>query len=204
MMKKIQNSKPISWFANALIPLFSRLPVLWIGLLFIIASIPLLYAAVEPSVWSVYAVLIFILFIYGVWTEKVDSNFKKSPLLIFSLGLFFVYTLFQSLPIPAGTVSFLNPFQHHVLEQSSFLLNESSSWYSISYIYSASLARWIFLLSLFFFFWMLCKYLTQTENLVTLVGVISRSSFDPVPVRAFTGNDTDQYALFCGVDGNRD
>ncbi len=154
--------------------------------------------------WSVYAVLIFILFIYGVWTEKVDSNFKKSPLLIFSLGLFFVYTLFQSLPIPAGTVSFLNPFQHHVLEQSSFLLNESSSWYSISYIHSASLARWIFLLSLFFFFWMLCKYLTQTENLVTLVGVISRSSFDPVPVRAFTGNDTDQYALFCGVDGNRD
>jgi O-antigen ligase len=142
------------------------------GLLFIIATIPLPYASVQPVVWSVYAGLIFFLFIYGLWCDKLDFQFTKSPLLIFSLGLFMVYTLLQVVPLPVGVLRFLNPFQYRVIQQSAFLLGESSSWHSISYVSSASFAWWIFLLSLFLFFGLLRSYLASSRNLIVLVGII--------------------------------
>jgi O-antigen ligase len=142
------------------------------GLLFIIATVPLPYASVQPIVWPFYAILIFFLFIYGLWSDKLDFQFIKSPLLIFSLGLFFVYTLLQVVPLPLGFLRFLNPFQHHVVQQSTVLLGESSHWHTLSYVPSASFAWWIFLLSLFIFFGILHPYMASSRNLIMVTGVM--------------------------------
>jgi O-antigen ligase len=142
------------------------------GLLFIIATVPLPYASVQPVVWPIYTGLIFFLFIYGLWSDKLDFQFIKSPLLIFSLGLFFVYTLLQVVPLPLGFLRFLNPFQHHVVQQSTVLLGESSPWHTLSYVPSASFAWWIFLVSLFIFFGILHAYMTSSRNLMVVTGVM--------------------------------
>jgi O-antigen ligase len=142
------------------------------GLLVIIATIPLPYASVQPVVWSVYAALIFFMFIYGLWCNNLDFRFAKSPLPLFSLGFFFVFTLFQVVPIPLGFLRILNPFQYNVLEKSTVLLGDFSSWHSISYLSSASFAWWIFLLSLFLFFGLLQPHLTSSRNLVPVIGVM--------------------------------
>jgi O-antigen ligase len=142
------------------------------GLLVIIATIPLLYASVQPAVWSVYAALIFFMFIYGLWCNKLDFRFAKSPLPLFSLGLFFVFTLFQVVPIPPGFLRIVSPFHFNVLEKSAVFLGDLSSWHSISYVSSASFAWWIFLLSLFLFFGLLQSHLKSSRNLVPVVGVM--------------------------------
>jgi O-antigen ligase len=142
------------------------------GLLFVIATVPLPYASVQPIVWSIYSGLIFLLFIYGLWFNKLDFQFIKSPLLIFSLGLFFVHTLLQVVPLPLGFLRFLNPFQHHVFQQSVVLLDKSPHWHTLSYVPSASFAWWIFLMSLFIFFGILHAHLANSRNLMVVTGVM--------------------------------
>ena len=141
-------------------------------LLFIIATIPLPYASVQPTAWTLYVALIFLLFVYGLWRDKLDFRFIKSPRLIFSLGLFFIYTIFQIVPIPVGFLRFLSPFHYNIIEQSEVLLGESHLWHSLSYIPSASFAWWIWLLSLFLFFVILRLHLASSRNLVTLIYVM--------------------------------
>ena len=79
------------------------------------------------------------------------------------------YTLFQTVPLPATFLKFLNPFQYQVVVKGSVLLGEISPWHSLSYVPTASFARWIFLLSLLFFFGMLRGYVKDARNLVPVV-----------------------------------
>ncbi len=141
-------------------------------LLFIIATIPLPYASVQPVIWTAFAALIFFLFIYGLWRDQLDFRFMKSSWLIFSPGLFFIYTLIQAIPIPVEFLRFLNPFQYHVVVQTSVLLEENITWHSLSYVSSASFAWWIWLLSLFLFFRILSAYIANPRILVQVVAVM--------------------------------
>jgi hypothetical protein len=143
----------------------------------IIATIPLVFGAVQPVVWSVYAGLMVCFFLVEWWREKIDFGFLRSPALIFSGGIFGIYTLLQAVPLPAGLLRHLSPFQYQVLEQASVLLGHGLGWQSLSYIWRASIAWWMFLFSLFLFFGILQAYVRRRHNLQIVVGVMLGVAF---------------------------
>ena len=62
---------------------------------FIIVTIPLLFAAVQPWAWSVYSVLIFAAFLHLLWQGKNQPSWVPNNIVIFSVVVFFVVTLNQ-------------------------------------------------------------------------------------------------------------
>jgi len=142
------------------------------GLIFIVATIPLIFAAVQSHVWSSYAGLIFILFSLKIWKNDFAPQPLKNKFFFYLILLFFTYTLFQILPIPPVALNFLSPFQNQVLQQSSNLLNNPPPWHSLSYVPIASFAWWLFLFSLCLFFLLLKNHLDSQEQIIRITGVM--------------------------------
>ena len=61
--------------------------------LFIIGTIPILFAAVEPWVWSVYALLMIFLYILSLWIMPDPFTLLRISGLKTTLGVFFIWTL---------------------------------------------------------------------------------------------------------------
>ncbi|RJP36487.1 MAG: O-antigen ligase domain-containing protein [Desulfobacteraceae bacterium] len=146
------------------------------GLLMIIITIPLLFAAVQPWMWTLYAALIIVLYIFHTWGETKHSPAPAGSgnrrMFLFSAGLFYAYALLQCLPLPASLLGMLSPYRRHLLDSSEQLLNQPAAFQSISYVPAASFSWWIFLLSLWLFFLLLKGRLTRREHLMTLVVAI--------------------------------
>lgn len=90
----------------------------------------------------------------------------------FTVGLFFVVTFFQCLPLPPRILSFLSPFRDQLLEKSCMLIDRPISWQAISYSPLSSLSWWAFLLSLLFFFLVLRECFNSRRNLRFTLWVI--------------------------------
>ena len=116
---------------------------------FIVGTIPILFAAVQPWIWSFYTAVIACAFLISLWQNQNSSVWKPAKIYIFSVGLFFGVTLLQSLPLSAAVVSLLSPFRYEVLTQAAGILGSSVSWPTLSYAPLTSLAWWTFLLGLF-------------------------------------------------------
>lgn len=142
------------------------------ALIFIIATIPLLFGAVQPPVWSIYAGMMFCVFIFDMWRDALDFGFIRNPWFMSSVGLFFIFTLLQAIPLPGSLLKILDPVSYQVLAQSSALLGENFSWHAIAGVPTASMAWWIFLFGVLLFFGLLRSYLADTRNLMTVVGVM--------------------------------
>jgi len=139
---------------------------------FIVATIPILFAAVQPWIWSVYTVCIFAAFLIILWQNRDKQIWIQSKIFIVFLGLFFAVTLFQSLPLPSSVLSFLSPFRYDLLSRSSTITGVPVSWHSISYSLRNSFAWWIFLLSLMLFFFAFKKCFASSRNLRLLVYIL--------------------------------
>ena len=66
---------------------------------FVIATIPLLFAAVQPWVWSVYCVLIFTAFLFILWQGGSKRVWVPNKIFIYTAAFFFIITLSQYLPL---------------------------------------------------------------------------------------------------------
>jgi len=137
-----------------------------------------LFAAVQPWVWSFYTVCIIAAFLILFWQNpKKNMLWTQSRLFLFTVGLFFVVTLVQCLPISSSILSFLCPFRYDLLTQSNAIIGTSISWHTLSYSPLSSLAWWIFLLSLYMFFLVCqecCASQSQLKFLIwILLGVAS-------------------------------
>ncbi|MBW2573815.1 MAG: O-antigen ligase family protein, partial [Deltaproteobacteria bacterium] len=139
---------------------------------FIVATIPILFAAVQPWIWSFYTVCIFAAFLILLWQNRDKQIWIQSKNFIVFLGLFFAVTLFQSLPLPFSILSFLSPFRHKVLTQSSAIINSSVAWNTLSYSSRSSLAWWTFLLSLLMFFLVFRQTFTSSRYLKLLIYIL--------------------------------
>ena len=102
-------------------------------ILFVVGTIPLLFAAVQPWVWSVYTFLIFAAFLLLLWQDKNRRSWMPNRAVIFTVVAFFIVTLLQYLPLPSSILALLSPFQHEALASSNSLLNNSLSWNTLSY-----------------------------------------------------------------------
>jgi O-antigen ligase len=139
---------------------------------FIVATIPILFAAVQPWIWSFYTVCIFAAFLILLWQNRDKQIWIQSKNFIVFLGLFFAVTLFQSLPLPFSILSFLSPFRHEVLIQSIAIINSSVAWNTLSYSSRSSLAWWTFLLSLLMFFLVFRQTFTSSRYLKLLIYIL--------------------------------
>ncbi len=144
-----------------------------IGMVGIIVTIPLVFGAVQPVVWSFYAGLMICFFSVEWLRGKIDFRFLYNPLLFFSAGLFLIYSLLQIIPIPQSMMSFLSPFQQQVYEYSHILTGNTMKWRPLSYVWRDSLAWWIFLVGLLLFGQLLKEYISKTKNLVIVVGAMA-------------------------------
>ncbi|MBW2605455.1 MAG: O-antigen ligase family protein [Deltaproteobacteria bacterium] len=144
---------------------------------FIVATIPVLFAAVQPWVWSFYTACIVLAFLILLWQNKDGRIWKPPGMFIFSAGLFFAVTLCQSLPLPGSVLSFLSPFRYRVLEQSRAIIGNPSDLATLSYDPPASLAWWVFLLGLFLFFLVFRKNFTSDRNLKILILILLAVAF---------------------------
>ena len=152
---------------------------------FIVATIPVLFAAVQPWVWSFYTactVLAFlILFLQKpggqVWQNKEGRIWHPPNIFIFTVGVFFVVTLCQILPLPESVLSFLSPFRFKILTQVRSIIGDPSGIATLSYAPLTSLAWWIFLLSLFLFFLVFQKNFIFDRDLKILIKILLGVAF---------------------------
>ena len=139
---------------------------------FIIATIPVLFAAVHAWIWSFYTVCIFTAFLILFWQTRINTSGMRNKIYIVALGVFFWVCLVQCLPLPSFILSFLSPFRHEVLTQSRTIIHGSVGWQSISYSSLRSLAWWTFLLSLLLFFLVFRKTVTAPRQLKLLMYIL--------------------------------
>ena len=139
----------------------------------VITTMPLLFGAVQPVVWSLYAAALFALFAAAVWRGgRIDPGLARSPWLLFSAGVFFVYTMVQVVPLPAGLAAHLSPLRHGVTVQAAGLLGAETGWHACSYLPATAFARWIFLLGLLLFAGTLRVHLAGAGRLAALVALL--------------------------------
>ncbi|MCF8111928.1 MAG: hypothetical protein K9J85_10620 [Desulfobacteraceae bacterium] len=67
---------------------------------FVVATAPLVFGAVQPVVWGVYAAVMVCGFLVLWWKREVDFGFLKSPWVALTAGAFLVFTLVQVVPLP--------------------------------------------------------------------------------------------------------
>ena len=143
----------------------------------IVATIPVLFAAVQPWIWSFYTACIVMAFLILLWQDKEDRVWHPPGIVIFTVGLFFVVTLFQSLPLPGSVLSLLSPFRFRVLTQSRAIIGIPNELSTLSYAPLASLAWWIFLLGLFLFFLVFRKAVISDKYLKILIWILLGVAF---------------------------
>jgi len=139
---------------------------------FIIATIPLLFAAVQPWVWSVYSVIIFTAFLITLWQGGSPRVLVLNKVFIFTIVFFFIITLCQYIAFPQFILSILSPFRLDALLSSTELINHPLSWVPLSYSPLYSFTWWIFLLSAFLFFFVLREFCGSRKSLKLLVGIM--------------------------------
>jgi O-antigen ligase len=154
-------------------------------LFFIVATIPILFAAVQPWIWSFYTACIFAAFLIlflqktggQVWQNRESRLWQPPKIFIFTVGLFFVVTLFQSLPLPESVLSLLSPFRYRILAQSRAIIGNPDDLATLSYDPLTSLAWWLFLLGLFLFFLVFRKTFISDRNLKILIWILMGVAF---------------------------
>jgi O-antigen ligase len=144
---------------------------------FIVATIPVLFAAVQPWIWSFYTACMVLAFLILLWQKKEGRVWHPPRIFIFTVGLFFVVTLFQSLPLSESFLSFLSPFRFRVLAQSRAIIGNPSDLATLSYAPLTSLAWWTFMLGLFLFFLVFQKNFTSNRDLKILIRILLGVAF---------------------------
>jgi O-antigen ligase len=146
--------------------------IVYIVILIVTGTVPFIFAAVQPWVWSFYVAVIFAGFIYVMWAGGISFKLTGHKIFVFSVGFFFLYTLFQCIPLPNEILKALSPYRHALLQKSSLLTGIPMSWQPVSYSSMNSLSWWIFLLSLVLYFSILERFLISHRNIKRLVFII--------------------------------
>jgi O-antigen ligase len=140
---------------------------------FIIGTIPILFASVQPWVWSFYALCMVAGYIIFLWHGRVSSNVYASvPGIKLALGSFFTISLFLCLPLPPMVLSFLSPVRFQKVTSAWSLTDSHPAWESISYTSRSAFTWWVFLLSLLLFFIVLQDLFKDRKNLKIVVFIM--------------------------------
>jgi O-antigen ligase len=146
--------------------------VVRIIVLLVIGTIPLLFAAAQSWVWTVYSVLIFASFLLLLWQGGNQRLWAPSKIFIITVVLFFTLTISQYVPLSSSILYLLSPLRYEALATSNNILNNSISWHALSYSPLISFSWWTFLLSAFMFFFVLSHFCSSRRSLKLLVFIM--------------------------------
>jgi len=139
---------------------------------FIVTTIPILFGAVRPWVWSVYTVLIFLTYILALWQDGFRETLVMGWAGRIVLGFFFAWSVFQLAPLPPAVLSFLSPVKYGHTVQAFSLIDRSLSWQTISYSVRISLAETAFYLGLYLFYRLFSTVIRDAAQLKTMVIIV--------------------------------
>ncbi len=148
---------------------------MWIALvltLFVIGTIPVLFAAVQPWVWSFYSICMMVTFLIFLWQDRVKLLHFPGWGVNLMVIIFFAVALFLSLPIPGYILSYLSPVGFQTLTKAKLLLDLPSLWSTLSYSPQVALSWWVFLISLYLFFITSAKLCDNANHLKSIVLVM--------------------------------
>ena len=138
----------------------------------IVGTVPILFAAVQPWVWSFYTTSIITVYILYIWLKQSDATKSHDIFLRGTLAIFFIWTLILNLKLPLAIISILSPKRAHVLSQASELTLTPPEWATLSYSSNTGLAWWVFLLSLVLLYIVIKKLCTDRKSLKRFAFVI--------------------------------
>ncbi|HDR16267.1 MAG TPA: O-antigen ligase domain-containing protein [Desulfobacteraceae bacterium] len=110
-------------------------------LLVILATVPLLFGAVQPFVFSFYVAAVFLVFLSLLWRKRIGSR-ELGKGAVWVLYCFLGWSLFLIVPLPENMLEFLSPFRSGLLGKTRELLGASAGWKSLAYLNTLSLSRW--------------------------------------------------------------
>ncbi len=118
---------------------------------FIIATVGLLFGAVQPWIMAIYAGLMILGFVVLMWQGGL--LWRPGVWAWGIVGFFLLVTLFQVIPLSQGTLAWLSPVRERILAETAGILGRDMGTNTVAYsVYQAS-ARWGFVVSLGLFFW---------------------------------------------------
>jgi len=139
---------------------------------FVIITIPLIFAAVQPWVWSSYTAAFFIVFLMAFWKNGFAAAHASDKYFNIPIVCFFLITLLQILPLPLRILYYISPYRYDALVQAHALIGRSLSWQAVSYSSKTSFAWWIFLLSVVLFVSVLKKHCISHRNLSFVIRLL--------------------------------
>jgi O-antigen ligase len=146
---------------------FARSVIFWI-----IATIPILFGAVEPWVWSFYGLLMIVAYLGALWHPSSAIWWSRDHAQNRWLLLFFIWSLMLCIPVPYPLFAGLSPVQAGIVTQGASLTESSLGWQPLGYASTAALSRWIFLLSLALFHAVVRNLCTDRVTLKRIVLVM--------------------------------
>ena len=147
-------------------------PITFYISLFVIATIPIIFAAVQPWVWSLYSLMMIAGAILSLWTMLGQKDHYRSHAITISVAAFFFWTLFLCIPFPHTALSFISPTRAEILSHAWVLTGSTPDWESLSYLRRSALSWWVFLLSLGLFFLVVRNLCTERKTLKRVVFVM--------------------------------
>jgi len=139
---------------------------------FIIGTIPILFAAVQPWVWSVYSLSMIAAFLIFFWKNRINTSFTLAPFVSLTIVIFFAATTILCLPLPPRILSYLSPIRFQTLEVAWVLLDSPPTWQTISYSPRVAFSWWVFLFGLSLFFIVVQDVCAEPKKLKRIVCVM--------------------------------
>ena len=144
-----------------------------ISTLFILGTIPILFASVQPWVCAFYSFCMIVGFIIFLWQDRMDSITITLPIWVkLAVGSFLTVSFFLILPLPPTVLSYLSPMRYKIISTAWSLTNSVPTWETISYSSRNAFNWWLFIISLGFFFVVLRHLCIDRKTLKTVVFVI--------------------------------
>ena len=143
-----------------------------LAVLFVLATVPLLFGAVHPIVQSVYVCLVLVGL--GGWLLRRAESTSIAWRWLLPVVILLAWTALQSLPLPVLLVDLLSPARAERMRQVAQLAGEARSLIALSDQGAASLHQVILYLALLVYFLALRTLLDEHPTLLTVVaGVIA-------------------------------
>jgi O-antigen ligase len=135
---------------------------------FVIGTIPILFAAVQPWIWSFYSLSMIAAFVLYKWLNQENIAFLTPKSSYIPITLFFSYTILFWLPLPSDMISFLSPVRFESITTAQKLTDIVFEGQTLSYSSLNAFTWWVFLLSLYFFFFVV-RYLSSQRKFLTII-----------------------------------
>jgi O-antigen ligase len=134
----------------------------------IIGTIPILFAAVQPWVWSFYSLLMIVAFILYLWLKQEHILLFTTKRSYILATIFFSYTILFWLPLPPGIISFLSPIRFESISTAHKLNGIVLEGQTLSYSPLDAYSWWVFLLSLYLFFFVV-RHLSADRKFLMII-----------------------------------